>query len=263
MTTKPCAKINIGLDILRRRTDGFHDIETLMVPYRNLCDTLTIEESAKFKIEIIKDGRLMDGSVPGEWDPRKDLTVKAWQLLRKDFDLPPVAIHLEKGIPVGAGLGGGSADATFALRMLSEMFDLYLPDEMLEIYAAELGSDCAFFVHDGAMFASGRGEVLEMMEIPALEELRAEVVVPEGISVSTKEAYSAVVPQEVRTLPLREALKLPAAQWKGSIGNDFEKGVFALHPTLAEIKEDFYRRGAVYAAMSGSGSAVFGLFENN
>jgi len=258
MKSYPHAKINIGLDVLRKRPDGFHDLESLFVPYYGLTDVLTIEESGKTTIEIVRGARVMDGRAEGDWDPAKDLTMKAYQLLRKDFDLPPVAISLEKRIPVGAGLGGGSADAAFALRMISEMFDLFVPDVMLEVYAAELGSDCPFFVYDCPMFVSGRGDVLEPIDLPSLAEYELEVVVPEGVSVSTKEAYSGIVPM-LPEMPLRQALERPVPEWKGLVKNDFEKTVFALHPELAEIKAGMYEDGAVYAAMSGSGSSIFCL----
>lgn len=262
MTTYPNAKVNIGLDVLRKRPDGFHDLESLFVPYDGLKDTLEIEEASKFSIEIIRDGRVMDGSAPGEWDPRKDLTVKAYQLLKKDFELPAVRIRLEKNIPVGAGLGGGSADAAFTLVMLSEMFDLYLPEVMLEVYAAELGSDCPFFIYNRPMFVSGRGEVLEPFDVPELEHYDLRVIIPEGISVSTKEAYAGITPG-MPQMPLREALSKPVGQWKDCIKNDFEPSVFKSHPQLAGIKDEIFGSGADYAAMSGSGSAMFGLFKRH
>lgn len=259
MISYPNAKINIGLDILRRRSDGYHDLESLFVPYTPLRDTLEISPAKKFSITIVKDGRVMDGTAAGEWDPSKDLTVKAYQLLHKEFDLPPVEIRLTKGIPVGAGLGGGSADAAFALVMLSEMFDLYLPCEMLEILAGELGSDCPFFIHNRPMFVSGRGETLEEFDVAELEEYQLRVIVPEGINVSTKEAYAGITP-EIPTLPLRERLSLDIENWRHCIKNDFEATIFAVHPELAILKQKLYDDGAVYAAMSGSGSALFGIF---
>lgn len=259
MISYPNAKINIGLDVLRRRSDGYHDLESLFVPYTGLHDTLEIIPAKKFSITIIKDGRVMDGTAKGEWDPSKDLTVKAYQLLRKEFDLPPVEIRLTKGIPVGAGLGGGSADAAFTLVMLSEMFDLYLPCEMLEILAGELGSDCPFFIFNRPMFVSGRGDVLEEFDVATLEEYQLKVIVPEGITVSTKEAYAGITP-EIPAQPLRTRLALPIEKWRDAIKNDFEKTVFAAHGELSGIKQKLYDDGAVYAAMSGSGSALFGIF---
>jgi len=262
MISYPTPKINIGLDVLRKRPDGFHDLESLFVPYDGMSDVLEIEEASKFSIEIVRDGRIMDGSSAGDWDPRSDLTVKAFQLLRKDFDLPQVRITLQKRIPVGAGLGGGSADASFALRMLSEMFDLYLPDVMLEIYAAQLGSDCPFFIYNRPMFVSGRGDVLEPFDIPTLSDYEIRVSVPEGEGVSTKEAYSGIVPA-YPSESLRTLLQRPIQQWRECIKNDFETSVFASHPKIAALKQSFYDSGAVYASMSGSGSSVFGLFEKS
>lgn len=259
MVTYPNAKLNIGLDVIRKRQDGFHDLESLFIPYEGLQDRLEITETAKFSVEIIKDGRIMDGTAPGEWDPRKDLVVKAYQLLKADFQLPPVKIRLEKNIPVGAGLGGGSADAAFAIRMLDEMFDLYLPYVMLEDYAAALGSDCPFFIYNRPMFVSGRGEILEEFDCPALEGRRIEVITP-SCSVSTKEAYAGIRPCEPQT-SLRQLLALPLEQWReAGVKNDFETTVFALHPHLASLKQSLYDKGALYASMSGSGSALFGIF---
>lgn len=260
MISYPNAKLNIGLDVLRKRPDGFHDLESLFIPYEGLRDTLEITQAGKFSVEIIKNGRKMDGTVPGEWDPKKDLVVKAYNLLKADFDLPPVKIRLEKNIPVGAGLGGGSADAAFALRMLDEMFDLYMPYVMLEDYAAALGSDCPFFIYNRPMFVSGRGEVLEEFECPVLDDYDIRVITPEGVSVATKEAYGGIVPA-VPATPLRERLALPVDQWRDAVKNDFEKSVFAVHPSLVGLKQSLYDQGAVYASMSGSGSALFGLFD--
>lgn len=266
MTSHPNSKINVGLDILRKRPDGFHDIESLFVPCYAVLDTLTIEESDKFKAEIVRIGN--DGAdVPVEWDPRKDLTVKAYELLRKDFQLPPVSIRLEKYIPVGSGLGGGSADAAFALRMFSEMFNLFLPDGMLEMYASELGSDCPFFVYNRPMFVSGRGEVLEPFDLPRTDgsdargvgDFEIRLVSPEGIKISTGEAYAGIVPS-VPAIGLREALALPVSRWRECVKNDFEAPVFARYPSLAEIKENMYKEGAAYASMSGSGSTIYGIF---
>lgn len=280
MLSYPNPKLNIGLDVIRRREDGYHDLESLFVPYGGpeediwqgvpgpMKDVLEIEESGKFSVEIIKDGRLMDGSAPGEWDPMKDLVVKAYKLLKADFDLPPVRIHLEKNIPVGAGLGGGSADGAFALRMIDEIFNLYLPYVVLEDYAVQLGSDCPFFIYNRPMFVSGRGDVLEPFDVPelfpsdassGLAAYRIEVVTP-AVSVPTKEAYAGITPT-VPAKSLRELLQLPVAQWReADVKNDFEKTVFILHPELAALKQDLYDRGAVYASMSGSGSALFGIF---
>ncbi len=254
MTVKTCTKVNIGLHVLRRRADGYHDLDTLFVPYYGFGDLLTVEPAAATAIEIIREEGV-------DWDPQQDLTIRAWRLLKADFPaLPCVRINLEKHAPVGSGLGGGSADAAFMLRALRDIGSLPLSDADLVPYAAQLGSDCAFFVGTTIrpMLGSGRGNILEPFDIDlSAYELRVEV--PEGISVSTREAYSEVVPFDGRE-PLANLLAAPVEQWKECIVNDFEKGVFAKYPEIAALKQKFYDSGAIYAAMSGSGSAVFGLF---
>lgn len=403
MILRTCTKVNVGLNVLRRRPDGFHDIETLFVPYYGWADVLEVELAAELSIEIERAEGV-------DWDPMDDLTVRAWRLLKADFpQLPPVRIGLQKFAPVGAGLGGGSADAAFMLRALNEIGELGLSDTALASYAARLGSDCAFFVgltpakntrllgvegraaqtplvadasfYCRPMFATGRGEVLEPFDIDLSGyELRVEIPLgPDGkpVAVSTREAYGGIVPRDrwrwlacssgiqppvrngqsrqdtaaagpkaparngqgrqdaaaacpeasvrngqgrydaaatgpetpVRNdqglpgaaaasqeaparngqglpgatgtaaiaespsavilseqsesknpLSLREALKLPVEQWRGLVVNDFEATVCPRHPEIPALIADFYRRGASYAAMSGSGSSVFGLF---
>ena len=278
MICYPSVKLNLGLRILRKRPDGFHDLETLFLPYAGVHDTLEIitgddysrtlagirerYSGAQVAQAVSEDGRLMITLARKEgvdWDPLKDLTVRAWQALSADFDLPPVKIFLEKTSPVGAGLGGGSADAAVALRMLDKLFGLSLPDETLAAYAARLGSDCAFFVYNRPMFGEGRGERLSPFDLD-LSSYSIRLVIPEGISVSTAEAYRGIVPAIPET-PLREVLRQPVSTWKEGLVNDFESTVFALHPRLAQLKTQLYAEGAVYAAMSGSGSALFGLFK--
>ncbi len=252
MTVKTCTKVNIGLNILRKRPDGYHDLETLFVPYYGFSDTLDIEPAAQTTIEIERAGGV-------DWNPQQDLTIRAWRLLKADFpNLPNVRIRLIKQAPVGAGLGGGSADAAAALKLLRDIGGLPLSDASLEGYAARLGSDCAFFIRCRSMFATGRGEILEPMDID-LSGYELRVSVPEGVSVSTREAYSEIVPRSDRA-PLRQRLQAPVESWKDCIENDFEQGVFAKYPRIAALKQSFYDSGAIYAAMSGSGSAVFGLF---
>ena len=210
---------------------------------------------------ITPDGKLMVTLARKEgvdWDPLKDLTARAYGLLAEEHKLPPMKIYLEKTSPVGAGLGGGSADAAFALRLIAELAELELADEELAGLAARLGSDCAFFIYNRPMLGSGRGEILEPFDID-LSGFRIEVTVPEDIAVSTADAYRGIVPQE-REHPLREILALPVGLWKGRLVNDFETTVFAKFPRLAEIKRSLYDNGAVYAAMSGSGSALFALY---
>ena len=276
MIAYPNVKLNLGLHVVRRREDGYHDLETLFVPYLGLHDTLEIitgddfsRTSARlqetYKAEqmaqgITPDGKLMVTIARKEgvdWDPLKDLTVKAYGLLSEQYKLPPMKIYLEKTSPVGAGLGGGSADAAFALRMIAELAGLDLSDEELAGFAARLGSDCAFFIYNRPMLGTGRGEILEPFDID-LSGYRLDVIVPEGISVSTADAYRGIVPK-VPDLPLREVLAHPVTEWKGLLVNDFETTVFEKHPRLAEIKQSLYDDGATYAAMSGSGSALFSL----
>ena len=209
---------------------------------------------------ISPDGKLMISIARAEgvdWDPLKDLTAKAYFLLAQDYALPPMKIFLEKLSPVGAGLGGGSADAAFALRMIAELGGLSLSDVELAAYAAQLGSDCAFFIYNRPMFGSGRGEVLEPFDLD-LSAYEFKVFIPEGVSVSTADAYRGIVPH-LPEKPLREVLSQPVETWKEELKNDFEETVFAKYPSLAPVKEMLYNEGAVYAAMSGSGSALFSL----
>ena len=298
MTVYPNVKLNIGLRVLGKRPDGYHELQTAFVPCYAYSDCLEIVPAASFEVEI-------SGPEYTGWDPSEDLTARAWRLLRADFGIPPVRISLEKRSPVGAGLGGGSADGAFALSALNEMFSLGLSKDRLADYAAQLGSDCAFFVYNFPMFASGRGEVLEPIRLP-LDGYRFEVAVPEGVHVSTKEAYAglklegaageATASDPVRSsaahpsqpggwappsndaeggtplggstspaaLDLLDILTtIPIEKWRDAVVNDFEASIFPKYPAIAELKEDFYRRGAVYAAMSGSGSAVFGIFKED
>ena len=285
MITNPNVKINLGLNVLRKREDGFHDLETLFVPYFGISDTLEIVvgddysrtsaalfgrygepdgcagEAPMLAQGISEDGKLMITIARKEgvdWDPLKDLTAKAYRILAEDFELPPVKIFLEKTSPVGAGLGGGSADAAFALKMLDELCGLGLSEEQLASYASRLGSDCAFFVYNRPMIGEGRGEILSEYPV-SLEGYDLQVLTPEGISVSTKDAYSGIRPH-LPEVPLREALARPIEEWDGILVNDFEETVFAKYPELAAIKRSLYDSGAAYASMSGSGSALFALY---
>lgn len=287
MIAEPNVKINLGLNVLRKREDGFHDLETLFIPYDGLSDRLEIisgddwshtsaqlfaryghSEERKLTMEapmlvqgLSEDGRLMITIARKEgvdWDPLKDLTARAYRLLAEEHDLPPVKIFLEKRSPVGAGLGGGSADAAFALRMMNEMFALGLDDASLAAYAARLGSDCAFFIYNRPMIGEGRGEVLTDFSLD-LDAYELRVIVPEGVAVSTADAYRGIVP----TVPerrLREVLSRPVEEWKELLSNDFEKTVFVKYPGLEKMKASLYESGAVYASMSGSGSAFFALY---
>ena len=277
MIAYPNVKLNLGLHVLRRRSDGYHDLDTLFVPYTGLHDTLEIitgddysrtsahlQETyagAQLAQGISPDGKLMVTLARKEgvdWEPLKDLTARAYGLLAEQYKLPPMKIYLEKTSPVGAGLGGGSADAAFALRMIAELAGVALTDAELAAFAARLGSDCAFFVYNRPILGSGRGEILEPFDID-LSGYRVDVTVPEDIAVSTADAYRGIVPQE-REEPLREILARPVEEWKDVLLNDFETTVFAKFPRLAEIKQSLYDAGAVYAAMSGSGSALFAIY---
>ena len=287
MITNPNVKINLGLNIVRKREDGFHDLETLFVPYFGIHDTLEIvvgddysRTSAalfgKYAPEMIAQGISEDGALMitiaraegVDWDPLKDLTAKAYYILAEDFKLPPVKIFLEKTSPVGAGLGGGSADAAFALKMLNEMCGLGLCETQLAEYAARLGSDCPLFIYNRPMIGEGRGEILTEIswELPfschpehSEGSFDLQVLTPEGIAVSTKEAYGGIRPH-LPEVPLREALARPVEEWSDVLVNDFEETVFVNHPELAAIKRSLYDSGAVYASMSGSGSALFALY---
>ena len=304
MITNPNVKINLGLNVLRKREDGFHDLETLFVPYFGINDTLEIvvgddysrtsamlfakygsqvpasqgsvkpegvfgvetEESEAPRIVqgMSEDGKLMITIARAEgvdWDPLKDLTAKAYFILAEEFQMPPVKIFLEKTSPVGAGLGGGSADAAFALKMLNELCSLNLTEQQLAGYAARLGSDCAFFIYNRPMIGEGRGEQLSGYEID-LDGYDIQVITPAGIAVSTKDAYNGIRPS-LPEVPLREALARPVEQWDGVLVNDFEETVFAKYPALEAIKRSLYDTGAVYASMSGSGSALFAMYKKD
>ena len=242
MLVFPNAKINLGLNVVRKREDGYHDIETLFVPVFSLCDILELRHSDSFEVRVLNA-------------PIRDtLCSAAYALLRGKYDLPPVRINLYKNIPSGAGLGGGSSDAAFTLMALDSLFGLHLSKEELCGYAAAIGSDCPFFIYNRPMLASGRGEVLSPYDFPLDEsELR---IYPQDVFVSTKEAYAGITPTEPR-MHIEQALKLPFGSWKDNVVNDFEKSVFEKHPSLAFARQRLYDEGAGYAAMSGSGSALF------
>lgn len=250
ISKKVNCKINLGLQILRKREDGFHEIHTVFYPTDFFTDTLTIEPSEQ-ELEFVCQSAQDIG--PSE----NNLCVKAFLLLQKDFGIQNVKITLEKGIPSGAGLGGGSADAAFTLKMLTEMFELPLDNAALKPYAAQLGSDVPFFIENRPMYATGRGEILEPVDLD-LSDYNIHIVKPD-ISVSTKEAYAGVTPKIPETDVL-EIIQRPVTEWVLDLQNDFEESIFAKHPQLTMLKSKFYAKGAIYAAMSGSGTAVFGLF---
>lgn len=249
MLTFPNAKINIGLNITEKRPDGYHNLETIFYPIE-LCDTLEFiqKEETKFGCSGLE--------IEGESD--NNLIMKAYRLLKDEFNLPPINIHLHKAIPMGAGLGGGSADAAFMLKMLNKEFNLGLSVSELEHRAAKLGADCAFFIENKPTLAKGIGNIFEPTTIN-LSGYHIVLIKPD-VHVSTAEAYGGCRPQRWTT-PLEEAIKQPISEWKNYIFNDFEKTVFIAHPELAKIKEMLYEKGAIYAAMSGSGSTIYGIFD--
>lgn len=252
MLVFPNVKINLGLSIIEKRPDGYHNLETVFYPVA-LEDALEIRtaDGAEGKYTLCQHGLEIAGR------PEDNLVVKAYLLLDKEFRLPPVEIHLYKHIPSGAGLGGGSSDAAFMLKMLNEHYRLHLSDEQLESYAATLGADCAFFIRNRPTFAESIGNVFSPVDI-SLKGYQIVIVKPD-VFVSTREAFSNIRPH--RPLhPVREAIMQPVARWKELLVNDFEESVFPQYPVIREIKEELYRQGAVYASMSGSGSSVFGLF---
>jgi len=273
MITEPNVKINLGLHVLSRREDGYHNLETLFVPCHDFTDTLEIITGEDYSRTIgtlegkptvqaiSEDGKLMITISRAEgvdWDPLKDLTARAYFLLQQDFDLPPMKIFLQKHSPVGAGLGGGSADAAFALKMMAELAGLGLSDPELAAYAARLGSDCAFFIYNRPMFGSGRGEILETFPLD-LSRFTIKLFIPEGVAVSTADAYRGIVPA-IPEKSLKDILLQDPSTWKAELRNDFETTVFQKYPGLSTIKDRLYAQGALYASMSGSGSAFFSLF---
>ncbi len=248
MVTFPPCKINLGLDIISKRDDGYHAIDTVFYPVA-WTDILEIIPSDTLSFQS------SGNSIPGKEED--NLCLKAYHLLKKDFDISPVQMHLHKRIPTGAGLGGGSSDAAHALRLLNSIFDLQLSTAQLSHYAAKIGSDCAFFIYDESMRGSGRGEQLDAIEVNLKNKFL--VVIKPDVHVSTAEAYAGVTPQSP-AIPLSEIIQLPVEQWKHQLKNDFEKTVLIHHPVIAQLKEQLYAMGAVYASMSGSGSSVFGIF---
>jgi 4-diphosphocytidyl-2-C-methyl-D-erythritol kinase len=258
MIIYPKAKINLGLRVVEKRSDGFHNLESLFVDVPRMTDILEIMESDRLSFSLY--GAALD------CDKGENICEKAFGLLQQDFKLPGAEIHLYKKIPTGAGLGGGSSDGACTLILLNEIYGLDLTDEVLCSYAARLGSDCPYFIlahRSGGegytpAYVQGRGDIIEPFELPALNGLEVRVVDP-GIFISTAEAYSGITPSKPG-VPLRNLLRMPAESWKESVVNDFESHIFKLHPELQEHKERLYREGAVYASMSGSGSALYGLF---
>lgn len=259
MIVFPCAKINLGLNIVSKREDGYHNLETVFYPIP-LYDALEIKYmDEKFPSQVACDLKVTGNAV--ECDEQNNLVVKAYNLLAEDYKLPRVHAHLYKHIPSQAGLGGGSSDAAFMIRLLDERFRLNIGNPEMEKYAARLGADCAFFIEAEPAYAEGIGDELMPVDGPKgnLNGYYLAIVKPD-IAVSTKEAYAAITPTAT-SKSCREIVRQPIETWKEELVNDFEAPIFKLHPELAEIKEKLYQQGAKYAAMSGSGSALFSIFE--
>ena len=257
MITFPIAKINLGLNVVERRPDGYHNLQTVFYPVP-LKDALEVQVMDKaFPSEYDCDLKVTNITIDG--DEQKNLVVRAYQLLKKDFsDLPRIHTHLWKGIPTQAGMGGGSSDCAYMLLLLNQQFHLGLTDKQLIQYAAQLGADCAFFILSHPCYAEGIGEKLQPIDL-SLTGYHMAVVRPD-IPVPTKEAFSRIHPH-YPAINCREAVMQPVETWRETLINDFEDSVFTLHPEIGEIKQQLYDMGATYAAMSGSGSALFGLFK--
>ncbi|MDO7853227.1 4-(cytidine 5'-diphospho)-2-C-methyl-D-erythritol kinase [Hymenobacter convexus] len=253
MLVFPNAKLNLGLYVTQRRPDGFHNLESVFIPlpWTDALEILPVAPGQPTSITLT--GR----PIPG--DPATNLCVRAYELLQADFpQLPPAQLYLHKIVPIGAGLGGGSADAAFALKATNDLFSLNLSAEALEKYARRLGSDCAFFIRNKPVLAVEKGDVFEEINLNLAGT--ACVVVYPNLHIGTAEAYSRIVPQQPQ-FPLREAIAQSMNTWRGTVSNDFETALTPAHPVLAEIKQQLYEAGATYASLSGSGSAVYGLWE--
>lgn len=264
MVTFPNCKINLGLHIISKRPDGYHELETVFypLPFRDVVEVITgnkqpdtgqwMTKTVSGNVTLYHSGLTVQGEV------ENNLCIKAYRLLQQDFpNIPPIQLYLHKVIPMGAGLGGGSADGVFMLKLLNEKFQLALTTEKLLDYSLQLGSDGPFFIINKPCLATGRGELLQTMDID-LSAYRFVIVNP-GIHVSTPWAFSQVTPA-TPAQPLQEIIQLPVEQWKEKMVNDFEIPVCHQYPELKTIKEELYNYGAVYAAMSGSGSSFFGIF---
>ena len=260
MITFPNAKINLGLNITEKRPDGYHNLETVFYPVP-IEDALEIHVQNNCQLPAangqVQKFSLHQAGLEITGNAADNLVVKAYLMLDKVFDLPPVDIHLYKHIPSGAGLGGGSSDAAFMLKLLNKRFELGLTTEKQQKYAAALGADCAFFINNMPTYAEGIGNLFSPITL-SLKDYQILLVKPD-IFVSTREAFSRSKPHKPE-YSLKETIALPVSEWKERLVNDFEASVFPQYPAIGEIKDELYQKGAIYAAMSGSGSSVFGLF---
>lgn len=255
----PCAKINLGLNIVEKRNDGYHNLQTVFLPVQ-LCDALEIKTmSEKFPSDMNCDLKVSGDEIC--CNEADNLVVKAYNLLAADYEIPRIHAHLYKRIPSQAGLGGGSSDAAFMLKLLDQRFRINAGNAELEKYAARLGADCPFFINAEPAYAEGIGEILSPVEITdnTLSGYTLVIVKPQ-VSVSTKEAFAGITPR-MPEVSCREIVAMPIEQWKGLLTNDFEESVFTQYPELHDIKNKLYEAGAAYAQMSGSGSSIFGIFK--
>lgn len=250
MVCFPNCKLNIGLYITSKRADGYHNLETVFYPVTGLTDVLEVVPAETADIAL--HGKIVAG------DKHDNLIWKAYRLLKQDFPaIPELSIHLLKNIPMGAGMGGGSADGAFMIKLLNDYCDLGFSKEIMINYALQLGSDCPFFIENTPQYATGRGEVMQPISID-LTAYSIQLICPQ-VHVSTAAAFKMITPKPA-AFDLRQLPALPIERWKDNVSNDFEAPVFAQHPELAAIKEQLYAQGAIYAAMSGSGSTLFGIF---
>jgi 4-diphosphocytidyl-2-C-methyl-D-erythritol kinase len=249
MIAFPNAKINLGLQIVSKRPDGYHNLFSCFYPvgWSDVLEILPADE-----LQFTSSGLAIPGEAAG------NLCLKAYHLLKKDYHLPPVHIHLHKVIPIGAGLGGGSSDGAFTLKLLNDLFSLHLGTPLLEDYARRIGSDCAFFVRNQPVFCFEKGDQFEDIAVDLKNYFI--VLVNPGIHISTAEAYAGIRPQMPET-DLKTVLLQPIARWKDQVHNDFEKELALKYPAIAQLKDNLYRQGALYASMTGSGSTVYGIFE--
>ncbi|MBC35218.1 MAG: 4-(cytidine 5'-diphospho)-2-C-methyl-D-erythritol kinase [Bacteroidetes bacterium] len=248
----PNAKINLGLSVTEKRPDGFHNIETVFypVPLRDILEIVPAKnKSIQFKSTGLK--------IPGNQE--NNLVLKACKALQQDFQLPGMNIHLHKVIPMGAGLGGGSSNAAFAIKLVDKIFELNLSEEQMIKYAMPIGADCSFFIKNKAVFASQKGDVFEDIDLDLLGKYI--LIVKPNLHINTAEAYSGVTPFP-KLISIKELIQNDLSDWNEVLKNDFEKSIFLKHPEIGQIKDSLLDLGAVYAAMSGSGSALFGIFDS-
>ncbi|MBK9636679.1 MAG: 4-(cytidine 5'-diphospho)-2-C-methyl-D-erythritol kinase [Bacteroidetes bacterium] len=251
MVAFPPVKINLGLNIIAKRADNFHDIESVFytVGWTDVLEVI-VTENQEFSLKIT--------GLPISGDPAKNLIIKAYEILKKDYEIPELSFHLHKILPMGAGLGGGSSDGAYALKLINEVACLGISAEKLQKYALQLGSDCPFFLNEKPAFVQGKGEIIESISLD-LSGWYIRIVMP-PISISTAEAYSWITPTPPKK-SIRDIISLPPADWRDLLKNDFEKHAIQHHPIIGEIKKEMYDSGATYSSMSGSGASVYGLFK--